>query len=141
MIGPFLVLIGAFLALVSVKGKSFEFLNAMFPSIQASVNSEEQKLDATITNWAQENLWTPITTAIKNALPGWLGGGSGSGSGSSSNSTNIAGVTGSGGGGGNNLVGHYTVNLFGGGSMSVNANSAQDAINNVIAEGGTPKYG
>ena len=40
--------------------------------------------------------------------------------------------------GSNSLVGHYTVNLAGGGQMTVNANSPQAAVANVSAEGGTP---
>lgn len=40
--------------------------------------------------------------------------------------------------GNNALVGHYTVNLAGGGQMTVNANSKDAAIKNVIAQGGTP---
>lgn len=40
--------------------------------------------------------------------------------------------------GNNALVGHYTVNLAGGGQMTVNANSADAAVKNVIAQGGTP---
>lgn len=38
----------------------------------------------------------------------------------------------------NRSVGHYTVNLSGGGQMTVNANSPQAAVENVKAEGGTP---
>lgn len=45
----------------------------------------------------------------------------------------------SGGGGGSNAaVGHYTVNLAGGGQMTVNASSPQAAVENVSAEGGKP---
>jgi hypothetical protein len=44
----------------------------------------------------------------------------------------------SGGGGSNAPVGHYVVNLAGGGQMNVNANSPQAAVANVSAEGGTP---
>lgn len=44
----------------------------------------------------------------------------------------------SGGSGGNAAVGHYTVNLAGGGQMTVNASSPQAAVQNVSAEGGTP---
>ena len=46
--------------------------------------------------------------------------------------------SGGGGGGSNQLVGHYTVNLAGGGQMTVNASDPQAAIANVKAEGGTP---
>lgn len=42
------------------------------------------------------------------------------------------------GGGSNALVGHYTIDLAGGGQMTVNANSQAAAIENVKAEGGTP---
>ena len=38
----------------------------------------------------------------------------------------------------NSLVGHYTVNLAGGGQMTVNANSPQAAVQNVSTQGGTP---
>jgi hypothetical protein len=41
-------------------------------------------------------------------------------------------------GGSNQLVGHYTVNLAGGGQMTVNASDPQAAVANVKAEGGTP---
>jgi len=41
-------------------------------------------------------------------------------------------------GGSNNLIGHYTVNLAGGGQMTVNASDPNAAIANVKAEGGTP---
>lgn len=47
----------------------------------------------------------------------------------------------SGGGSGNNSnagVGHFTVDLAGGGQMTVNASSPQAAVENVKAEGGTP---
>jgi len=42
------------------------------------------------------------------------------------------------GGGSNQLVGHYTVNLAGGGQMTVNASDPNAAVANVRAEGGTP---
>ena len=48
------------------------------------------------------------------------------------------GVNAGGGGGSNNAIGHYTVNLAGGGQMNVNASSPQAAVANVSAEGGTP---
>lgn len=35
-------------------------------------------------------------------------------------------------------IGHYTVNLAGGGQMTVNASSPGAAVQNVKAEGGTP---
>lgn len=41
-------------------------------------------------------------------------------------------------GGPTSLVGHYTVPLAGGGSMTVNASDPNAARQNVIAEGGTP---
>jgi hypothetical protein len=41
-------------------------------------------------------------------------------------------------GGSNSAVGHYTVNLAGGGQMTVNASSPSAAVENVKAEGGTP---
>ena len=41
-------------------------------------------------------------------------------------------------GGSNALVGHYTVNLAGGGQMTVNASDPNAAVQNVIAQGGTP---
>lgn len=46
-----------------------------------------------------------------------------------------------GGGGSNAPVGHYTIDLAGGGQMTVNANSQQAAIENVKVEGGTPAVG
>lgn len=42
------------------------------------------------------------------------------------------------GGGSNAAVGHYTVNLAGGGQMTVNASSPSAAVENVKAEGGKP---
>ena len=41
----------------------------------------------------------------------------------------------------NALVGHYTVPLAGGGSMTVNASSPEEAANNVRAQGGNPDTG
>lgn len=41
-------------------------------------------------------------------------------------------------GGSNAPVGHYTVDLAGGGQMTVNASSPQAAAENVKAQGGTP---
>ena len=48
--------------------------------------------------------------------------------------------SGGGGGGGSShtAIGHYTVNLAGGGQMTVNASSPSAAVENVSAEGGTP---
>lgn len=135
MIGPFLVLIGGFLALVSVKGKSFEFLNAMFPSIQQSVNDEEKKIDDAITNWTRDNIWNPLAQTVRGGLLGWLPFGLGQiqGPGGSSSSS---------GSGSNALVHGYNIPLSGGGSMTVNSTSQGGAIADVIAQGGTPaNYG
>lgn len=41
-------------------------------------------------------------------------------------------------GGSNAPIGHYTIDLAGGGQMTVNASSQQAAIENAKAEGGTP---
>lgn len=135
MIGPFLVLIGGFLALVSVKGKSFEFLNAMFPSIQQSVNDEEKKIDDAITNWTRDNIWNPLAQTVRGGLLGWLPFGLGQiqGPGGTTNAANIN--------GGSGLVHGYTIDLAGGGQMTVNSTSQAGAIANVIAQGGTPASG
>lgn len=139
MMGPFLIAIAVFLFYVGFREKSPDFIKAMFPDIYTAAAQEEQNIDTAITNWAKTNIWDKLTNAIGQALPFGLGGSSG-GSGGTSNSTSVPGVTGSGGGGGNNLVGHYTVQLVGGGSMTVNANSPQDAVTNVLAQGGQPAY-
>jgi hypothetical protein len=54
-------------------------------------------------------------------------------------STSVTPGTGIAGGGGSNAgVGHFTVNLAGGGQMTVNASDPSAAVANVKAEGGTP---
>lgn len=52
------------------------------------------------------------------------------------NPGNTASTSGGSGGGNNALVGHFTVNLPGGGDVTVNANSAAAAIENVKVETG-----
>lgn len=53
-------------------------------------------------------------------------------------SSTVKGVNQPASGGSNSLVGHYTVDLAGGGQMTVNASDPAAARANVIAEGGTP---
>lgn len=49
------------------------------------------------------------------------------------------GINASGNSGSNSAVGHYTIDLAGGGQMTVNASSQAAAVENVKAQGGTPQ--
>jgi len=125
MIGPFIMLIGIGLLYVAIKGKSAEVIVILFGDVIANA---EKQVGKGVTTWFADNVWNPLSAAIRNAFTLGLVHGANQPAGGAS--------TGS---GNNALVQHIEVPLIGGGSITVNASDYNAAVQNVIAEGGNPQ--
>jgi hypothetical protein len=136
--GPFLVIIGLGMLYVVLNNKADPVLAALMDPNATSTDPWTvfwDKVGEQFKSWMFNNIWGPIALATGNAgglvgLLSFLQKPALPGQGGQTSSTS--------GQGNNALVHGFNIPLAGGGSMTVNSTTLQGAIDNVIAQGGTP---
>jgi hypothetical protein len=80
MMGPFLLLMGLLLLYIAARGKSTDFISALFTDVTKRAAQEEQDLGQKFGTFLKYHVWNQITNAIIKGLPsfsiGLPGGGS-----------------------------------------------------------------
>lgn len=69
MMGPFLLLMGFLLLYIAARGKSSDFITALFANVASKAAQEEHNLGLDFGTFFKFHVWNQLTNAVARGMP------------------------------------------------------------------------